>query len=149
MLLRSVHIPAAGIVLGGLFLGYGHPELAPAAWVALGSGFLMMLTDFVKGPRFLVQGGGLALMVKLALLAVGFFFFAPDRRFGWYLAATLVASVGSHMPGALRHWDALAAPGGRRRRSPNTTEAVCRNVLANMGLGGGPVEGNTRRDGRD
>lgn len=102
VLLRSVHISAAAVVLGGVFLDAGHDEISVAIWAALLSGCLMLLVDMLKSPRVLLQGSDLFVLLKLALLAVGFFFL-PSQRFCWYLAATFAASVGSHMPGALRH----------------------------------------------
>ncbi|MDR1840740.1 MAG: hypothetical protein LBQ86_02320 [Holophagales bacterium] len=106
VLLRSVHVSAMGVVLGGVFLRAEHDALAVAIWTTLLSGCLMMLTDLCKSPRLLLQGNGLAVILKLALLATGFFLL-PEQRFVWYLAATLVASIGSHMPGRLRHYDIL------------------------------------------
>jgi hypothetical protein len=103
VLLRTAHVAAMGVILGGVFLGAGQGELRAAIWVTLASGALMMLLDILKDPKVLLQGSGLFVLAKLALLAVGFFV-QPDQRFGWYLAAAVVASVGSHMPGRLRHF---------------------------------------------
>ena len=103
VLLRSIHVAAMGVVLGGVFLGANHEALAVAIWLTLVSGALMLFMDILKGPGVLLQVSGLAVILKLALLAVGFFFL-PEQRFGWYLAATLIASIGSHMPGWLRHY---------------------------------------------
>ena len=44
----------------------------------------------------------MALLLKLALLGLGNLF--PGARLEWYLAAALVASVGSHMPSSWRHF---------------------------------------------
>ncbi|MDR0498626.1 MAG: hypothetical protein LBH03_02680 [Holophagales bacterium] len=104
VLLRSIHISAMGVVLGGVFLGAVYETLNIAIWMTVISGCLMMSMDIFKDPKILLQGSGLAVILKLILLAIGFFFL-PEQRFGWYLSATFVASVGSHMPGALRHWD--------------------------------------------
>ena len=104
VLLRSVHIAAMGVVLGGVFLDSKHETLAVAICITLVSGGLMLLMDIFKDPGVLLQGSGLLVILKLALLAIGFFFL-PEQRFGWYLAATFVASIGSHMPGWLRHYN--------------------------------------------
>jgi hypothetical protein len=110
VLLRSAHVAAMGVVLGGVFLGAGHGALAVAIWATLASGVLMLLMDVAKSPGVLLQGSGLFVLLKLALLAAGYFLF-PAQRFGWYLAAAFLASVGSHMPGRLRHLSVV----GRRR----------------------------------
>jgi predicted tellurium resistance membrane protein TerC len=64
----------------------------------------MLVMDIYKSPRILVQGSGLAVVLKLILLAIGVFLLS-EQQFAWYLAATLVASFGSHMPKHLRHYD--------------------------------------------
>jgi hypothetical protein len=103
--LRSVHIAAMGLVLGGIWLGGDYERLRAAIFAAVGSGVLLAAIDLAKGPSFLLQGYGVALLLKLAFLGLGNLF--PGDRLGWYLAATLVASVGSHMPGSWRHFSFL------------------------------------------
>ncbi len=100
--LRSVHIAAMGLVLGGIHLGGEFGQLRGAILATLLTGMLLAAVDLAKGPGFLLQGSGAALLLKLALLGLGNLF--PGARLQWYLAATLVASVGSHMPGAWRHF---------------------------------------------
>jgi hypothetical protein len=103
--LRSVHIAAMGLVLGGIWLGGGFERLRPAILAAVASGLLLALIDLAKGPGFLLQGCGVAMLGKLALLGLGNWY--PGARLEWYLAATVVASVGSHMPGSWRHFSFL------------------------------------------
>lgn len=100
--LRSLHIAAMGLVLGGIWLGGDYERLRAAIFAAVGSGVALAAIDLAKGPSFLLQGSGVSLLLKLALLGLGNLF--PAGRLGWYLAATLVASVGSHMPGSWRHF---------------------------------------------
>jgi hypothetical protein len=104
---RSVHIAAMGLVLGGLALGGGFERLRPAILATVASGILLASFDLAKGAGFLLQGSGAALLLKLALLGAGNLW--PEARLPWYLAATVVASVGSHMPGAWRHFSFLKA----------------------------------------
>jgi hypothetical protein len=105
---RSIHIAAMGLVLGGIFMGGGYPRLRGAILATVASGLLLAALDLRKGPGFLLQGSGAALLLKLALLGLGCVM--PGARLEWYLAATLTASIGSHMPGAWRHFPLL----GRR-----------------------------------
>jgi hypothetical protein len=105
--LRSVHIAAMGLVLGGIYLGGGFDRLRGAILLTIASGLLLAVIDLAKGPDFLAQGCGAALLVKLALLALGNWF--AGARLEWYLAATVVASIGSHMPAAWRHFPLLRA----------------------------------------
>jgi hypothetical protein len=104
VLLRSIHVAATAVVLGGVFLGAGYETLVVFIWTAILSGCAMLSMDVIKGPRVLLQASGLTVLLKLALLGVGAFLL-PCQRFGWYLAATLIASVGSHAPGHWRHYE--------------------------------------------
>jgi hypothetical protein len=99
---RTVHIAAMGLVLGGV--AYSVPErlLGPPVALTIASGLILFGVDLWKGGAYLVQGNGVAVLLKLALLGMGQFL--PGQRLAWYLAATVVASVGSHMPRAWRHW---------------------------------------------
>jgi len=106
VLLRSAHIVAAAIVLGGVFFSKRHDEIYIAIWAAIISGSLLLFVDVFKSPRVLLQGSGLFALLKLAFLGTGFFLL-PNHRFYWYMGATVIASVGSHMPSGVRHFDLL------------------------------------------
>jgi hypothetical protein len=99
---RTVHIAAMALVLGGVAWRVpARDMIAPIALTAL-SGISLLAIDLWKSLAFLCQGSGVATFLKLALLGVGELF--PGARLEWYLAATVIASVGSHMPGAWRHY---------------------------------------------
>lgn len=102
VLLRTVHVAAMGLVLGGL--AYGAPEAALVAPVVLtvASGALLLAADLAESCVFLYQGAGVLTILKLALVLLGAL--VPAGRLPLYLAATVVASVGSHMSGRLRHY---------------------------------------------
>jgi hypothetical protein len=102
---RSVHLAAMGIVLGGV--AFRAPDAALRLPVALtvASGLGLLGIDLWKSGDFLLQGNGIAVLVKLALLGSGLLL--PGARIECYLAATAVASVGSHMPRTWRHWSFL------------------------------------------
>ena len=99
---RTVHIAAMGLVLGGVAYAVPQHRLDLPVALTIASGLVLLGVDLWKGGAYLVQGNGVAVLVKLALLGVGQFL--PGQRLEWYLAATVVASVGSHMPRAWRHW---------------------------------------------
>ena len=113
LVLRSIHIAAMALVLGGLPFGGDDEALRLPILLTVGSGLLLFALDLARDAAILVQGSGVAVLLKLALLGGGAL--QPARRLPWYLAATLVASVGSHMPGAwrhfsFRHWKVLRYP---------------------------------------
>ena len=100
--LRTAHIVAMALVLGGLAQGAGAARLEGAILATVASGLLLMLLDLATGSSALTQGSGVAVLLKLALLGLGNLM--PQARLPWYLAATAVASIGSHMPARWRHF---------------------------------------------
>lgn len=105
VVLRSVHIAAMALVLGGIAQGGDFEMLrAPILWTVL-SGVLLLVVDLARRCLVLSQGSGAALFLKLGLLGLGNLL--PAARLEWYLAATLVASIGSHMSGDWRHFSLL------------------------------------------
>ena len=113
LVLRSLHIAAMALVVGGLPFGAGFEALRAPILVAVASGVLLFAIDLARDMGILVQGSGVAVLMKLALLGLGAL--QPAHRLPWYLAATLVASVGSHMTGSWRHfsfvqWKVLRYP---------------------------------------
>ena len=105
LVLRSLHIVAMALVLGALPFGAGFHALRLPILLTLASGILLFAIDLARDAALLTQGTGVAVLVKLALLGMGGL--QPEARLPWYLAATLVASVGSHMPGSWRHFSFL------------------------------------------
>ena len=102
---RTLHIVAMALVLGGV--AYTAPVKALALPLALtvASGLLLLGLELWQSGAWLTQGGGVAVLLKLALLALGQSF--PAARFECYLAATSIASIGAHMPKSWRHWSFL------------------------------------------
>ena len=100
--LRTIHILAMALVLGGLAQGAGFERLRAAILATILSGLLLLAVDLAKGATSLTQGSGAAVLLKLVLLGLGNV--VPRERLGWYLAATAVASIGAHMSGDWRHF---------------------------------------------
>lgn len=105
LVLRSVHIAAMAMVVGALPFGADFQALRGPILLTLASGVLLFAIDLARDAAILVQGSGVAVLLKLGLLGLGVL--QPAHRLPWYLAATLVASVGSHMPGRWRHFSFL------------------------------------------
>ena len=102
VLARTVHIAAMGVLLGGVAFAAPRAALVLPIALTLASGVLLLGLDLWKGGGYLTQGNGAAVVLKLALLGLGQIL--PAARLEFYLAATVVASVGSHMPRTWRHW---------------------------------------------
>lgn len=103
--LRTVHIVAMGMVLGGIGRGGDHDSLLAWIWATVLSGTVLLGIDLYKSCAFLVQGSGVAVLLKLALLGMGNIF--PETRLAWYVAGTAIASIGSHMSSGWRHFSFL------------------------------------------
>jgi hypothetical protein len=118
--LRTAHIGAMGVLVGGHAFDVAPERLRVVLWLTIGTG--VALAALEAGPRLLWfhQGSGLMTMAKVALLcAVPL---AWDFRLPILLTVILIASVGSHMPGRYRHYSVLyrkvihdvSGPGGKR-----------------------------------
>jgi len=105
LVLRSLHIAAMALVVGAIPFGAPFEALRLPILLTLASGVLLFAIDLARDLAILGQGSGVAVLLKLALLGLGAL--QPANRLPWYLAATLVASVGSHMPGSWRHYSFL------------------------------------------
>ncbi len=114
VLLRTLHIMAMAVVVGGVAQGAPAGDLRVAFEVTVASGALLLALDLLKSLAFLHQGSGVAVLLKLAILGVGQQL--PAYLLASYLAAIAVGSVGSHMPKAWRHfsllrWKVIEPPG--------------------------------------
>lgn len=111
--LRTAHIGAMGVLLGGHAFDVPPEQLKLSLWLTIGTGLALLAVE--AGPRLLWfhQGRGLMTMTKLALLCV--VPFAWDYRLPILLAVVVLASVGSHMSARYRYYSVL-----QRRVIPNT-----------------------------
>ena len=103
--LRTAHIGAMGIMVGGHAFDVTPERLKTSLFLTIGTG--VALAAMEAGPRLLWfhQGSGLMTMAKLALLCA--IPLAWDYRLPSLLAVIVIASVGSHMPGRYRHYSVL------------------------------------------
>ena len=100
--LRTLHLLAVAGVGGGILFGLEKELWINYWWLALVSGVLMMVIDIVSNPVWVVQVRGLAIFLKLILLA---FLGSYPSLDGWLLAVIIIISaVISHAPGKLRYY---------------------------------------------
>lgn len=103
--LRTVHVAAMAVVLGGLAFDVPAERLHLAGLLTVASGVGLLAVELARTGVFLYTLAGAVTIGKLGLLALGQAF--PAARFELYLAATLVASVASHMSWRWRHFSLL------------------------------------------
>jgi hypothetical protein len=102
---RTAHLAAMGILLGGHAFDIERERLHVALWLTIGTG--IALSAIEAGPRLLWfhQGRGLLTMAKVVLMcAVPFVW---DYRLLILLIVVVIASVGSHMPARYRYYSVI------------------------------------------
>jgi len=118
--LRTVHIAAMGVLLGGHAFDVARDDLlVPLSWT-IGSG--VALTALEAGPRLIWfhQGRGLMTLGKLLLM-----FSVPylwEYRFPILLAVVVIASVGSHLPARFRYYSVIYRQVLRCSGGPGTSQ---------------------------
>lgn len=104
--LRTLHIAAFGMVLGGHAFAVEAGKLLPWMWVTILSGVgLVVLELYSGGLYWLFLGKGISVLVKLTLLLLIPLFW--EQRMPLLLLVVGIASVGSHMPSRFRHYSIL------------------------------------------
>jgi hypothetical protein len=120
IVLRTAHLVAMGVLLGGHVFDVEPARLKPLLWLTIGTGVALAMVE--AGPRLVWfhQGRGLLTLAKLALMSA--VPFAWDYRVPILVAVAIIGSIGSHMPARYRYYSVLlrqfipdtAGPGGRR-----------------------------------
>jgi hypothetical protein len=103
--LRTAHIGAMGVLVGGHAFDVTPERLKVSLWLTIGTGLALALVE--AGPRLLWfhQARGVMTMAKAALICA--VLLAWDYRLPILLAVIVIGSVGSHMPGRYRHYSVL------------------------------------------
>ena len=100
--LRTVHLMAISVLVGGHGFGAPAAALLPWLYVAVATGLGMIFYEAYPSMDFLFEGWGLMLMAKLALLCL--IPFAWRLRFPILLAVVAIAAIASHLPRRYRHY---------------------------------------------
>jgi hypothetical protein len=103
--LRTSHIAAMGVLLGGHAFDVAPERLQVSLWLTIGTGVALAAVESRARLLWFHQGSGLLTGAKVALAcAVPL---AWDFRFPILLAVVVIGSVGSHMPGRYRHYSVV------------------------------------------
>lgn len=104
--LRTAHIAATSVLVGGHAFDVPAAHLYPALWLVVATGaVLIFLEAFSVAFKWVFQGRGLMVVGKLVLLAI--VPFAWSARLPILLAVIVLASVGSHMPARFRYYSVV------------------------------------------
>jgi len=103
--LRTAHLIAMGLLVGGVAAGTPVEHLTPAIWGTLLTGAVFVGLELYESWVFLVQVKGLAVLLKLLLLAGSVAF--PGSALPLLVAAIVIGGFSSHMPGKYRYYSIL------------------------------------------
>ena len=99
--LRTVHIFTSGTLLGGYIFEQPLTVLEPWLLGSIISGLLLFATDLYANASILFELSGLAVILKLVLLAILPLFW--DARISLLVIILVIGSVSSHLPKRYRH----------------------------------------------
>lgn len=99
--MRTVHIASIVGLVGGVLFAVPLERLSSWAAATVLSGSLLIATDLADDRPYLRELRAMAMLLKLAILAVAYFV-APWRMVLLF-AVIAISSVVSHMPGRLRY----------------------------------------------
>jgi hypothetical protein len=99
---RTLHITAIGILLGGHVFAMPASRLLIWLFLSITSGAGLISIELYSSCKWLYQGKGVLVMLKLLLISAVAVFW--EQRVWLLLAALVVGSVGSHMPGRFRYY---------------------------------------------
>jgi hypothetical protein len=123
--LRTAHIAAMGILLGGHAFEVPRSQLIPALWWTVGTGIALGAVEAGGRLLWFHQGRGLMTLAKLVLVASVPWFW--EYRLPILLVVVGLASVGSHMPARFRYYSVVygkvipcsGGPGSTRLEADN------------------------------
>lgn|SRR5574341_1002770 len=105
VLLRTAHLVAFAGLLGGHVFDVDPTRLVPWVVATVASGAALMAVELASSFAWLSTGKGLAVLVKLALLAT-----VPllwDHRVAILLTVVALSGICSHMPARFRHYQVV------------------------------------------
>ena len=102
LLARTVHLVAIAGLVGGHMFGAPLAPLRPLLYLSTITGAAMCALEAYPNRRFFYEGWALMLWLKLVVLSLVLVFW--NARTPILIVVVVIASVGSHMPRALRHW---------------------------------------------
>ena len=100
--LRTLHLLAVAGVGGGVLFGLDKGLWINYWWLAMASGILMILIDWISNPVWIIQIRGLVIILKLALLLLLGFNTNWDSML--LLFIIIISAVISHAPGNVRYY---------------------------------------------
>jgi hypothetical protein len=102
---RTAHIGVAGVLVGGHVFDVPRERLLSWLYATILTGAILVFLEAYSHGRWLYQGRGLLVYLKLGLLCLIPLFW--DYRVEILACVIVLASVGSHMPARFRYFSLL------------------------------------------
>jgi hypothetical protein len=102
LLARTVHLIAIAGLVGGHMFGAPLGSLRLLLYLSIATGLAMCALEAYPNRRFFYEGWALLLWLKLVVLMLVPVFWNVSTPI--LIVVLVIASIGSHMPRALRHW---------------------------------------------
>lgn len=99
--LRTAHILATGVFLGGHVFRAAPAALEPWMWFSIISGLLLFATNLLASFTALFEVHGVMVILKTGLLAAMPLFW--NHRVALLIIILVIGGISSHMPGRYRH----------------------------------------------
>ena len=100
--IRTLHIISMAFLLGGVAQGISFSELHLSLLATIGSGLLFVALELYCTFIWLFQLKAWVVILKMILMvAAGF---SPQAALELFLAAIIIGSISSHMPGKYRYY---------------------------------------------
>ena len=109
ILLRTGHIGTTGVLFGGAIFAVPFARMISWHQLAIATGGGLVLLEIHHSRHWPYQVRGVMTLTHIGLL--GLIHFYPEYRALILATALVIGSIGSHMPGNMRHW---SLPHGRR-----------------------------------
>ena len=100
-MLRTLHILATSVLLGGHIFDQPPDMLVPWLWGSVISGLLLFATDLHASCAVLFELRGMAVFIKILLLLLIPFMW--ESRVQLLIASLIIGAVSSHIPRTYRH----------------------------------------------
>ena len=113
-LLRTAHIVAMAVLVGGHFYDAPRQALLWPLALSVGTGFLFMLLELHGSFDWLFQVRGLITIAKIVLVLLIPTFW--DHRMWLLLPAVAIASLSSHMSSGFRYYSILSRKEGEHKK---------------------------------
>jgi len=102
ILLRTAHIGATGVLFGGAIFAVPFAQIISWHQVAIATGGGLALLEISRSRHWPYQVRGGMAITHVGLL--GLIHLYPEHRALILATVLVIGSVGSHMPGNIRHW---------------------------------------------